>query len=433
MKAITAAPVVVSVISNAADAAARVSVRRRPRPARAAMTHEPPPSPSHAWLVVNVVAQAAFGLLAMTICLPSMQEWGSLFGADQADVQLTFSGYVVAYGALQLLYGPLSDRHGRRRILLVGLVVAAAGSLLAALADGLPGLVAARILQGAGSAAGMVVGRATVQDLFDAAQRTRVMAYLGMAMGLCPPLATVIGGQVHVRLGWQANFLLVAGLALLLLWAAWRGIPAQARRTSAGSHWLREMAAAYARLARERAFVLHVAVLASTIAAFYAFLAGAPLVLRSYGVGPASVGWYIMATPLSYIAGNYLTSRLVRGLGDRRMMVLGQAATLAGLALVLGLAGLHSPLAFALPLMLLGIGHGFLVPPCLARTVGAVPALAGAAAAVAGLMQQLTGALGGYAVGWVPHQGPVNLALLMLAFTLCAVAAQVWLHRSVPR
>jgi DHA1 family bicyclomycin/chloramphenicol resistance-like MFS transporter len=393
------------------------------------MTPSPPDTPPHGFLIANLLAQIAFGLLAMTVCLPSMQEWGAIFGAGQAGVQLTLSGYLVAYGALQLLYGPLSDRHGRKRILMIGLAVAGIGSLLAALAPDLPSLIAARVLQGAGSAAGMVVGRAMVQDLFRGPERTRVMAWVGMTMGFCPPLATVIGGQLHVALGWQSNFLLVAVLAAVLLVAAWRGLPTREPAAALDTHWLHDMGMAYARLAREPAFLLHVGVVAMTTATFYVFLGGAPIVLGGYGVGPADIGWYIMCVPFAYVAGNFLTSRLIRRQGDRRMMDLGQLLTLAGIALLLALAGVGSPLAFALPLMLLGIGHGFLMPPALAGTVGAVPALAGAGAAVAGLMQQLMGALGGYSVGLVSHANTVNLGLLMLAFTLCAMAAQFLLRR----
>ena len=393
------------------------------------MTPSPPDTPPHGFLIANLLAQIAFGLLAMTVCLPSMQEWGAIFGAEQAGVQLTLSGYLVAYGALQLLYGPLSDRHGRKRILMIGLAVAGIGSLLAALAPDLPSLIAARVLQGAGSAAGMVVGRAMVQDLFRGPERTRVMAWVGMTMGFCPPLATVIGGQLHVALGWQSNFLLVAVLAAVLLVAAWRGLPTREPAAALDTHWLHDMGMAYARLAREPAFLLHVGVVAMTTATFYVFLGGAPIVLGGYGVGPADIGWYIMCVPFAYVAGNFLTSRLIRRQGDRRMMDLGQLLTLAGIALLLALAGVGSPLAFALPLMLLGIGHGFLMPPTLAGTVGAVPALAGAGAAVAGLMQQLMGALGGYSVGLVSHANTVNLGLLMLAFTLCAMAAQFLLRR----
>ena len=287
------------------------------------------PAPS-GLLIANLLAQLAFGLLAMTICLPSMQEWGAIFNTGQAAVQLTFSGYVVAYGSLQLLYGPLSDRIGRKKILLFGLAVAFLGSVLAALAPNLPLLVAARVLQGAGAAAGMVVGRAMVQDLFQGPERTRVMAYVGMAMGLIPPTATILGGQIHVRLGWQANFVLIAVLAVVLLVAAWKGLPDHPPATTVQPHWLGAMLASYARLAREPSFLLFVLILAMATATFYAFLAGAPIVLGSYGVGPAGIGYYIMCVPLAYIVGNYLTTHLVHRVGERFVMRLGQGCSLSG-------------------------------------------------------------------------------------------------------
>jgi DHA1 family bicyclomycin/chloramphenicol resistance-like MFS transporter len=396
------------------------------------MMSSSPKAAPHGLLIANLLAQLAFGLLAMTICLPSMQEWGAIFGSSQAAVQLIFSGYVVTYGSLQLIYGPLSDRIGRKKVLLFGLSVSFVGSVLAALAPSLPWLVAARVLQGAGAAAGMVVGRAMVQDLFDGPERTRVMAYVGMAMGLCPPLATIIGGQLHVRLGWQANFVLMAGLAAVLFVAAWRGLPDHRKTTAVQPHWLRAMLSSYATLAREPSFLLHVALLAMTTATFYAFLGGAPIVLGSHGVKPDGIGFYIMAIPGAYIVGNYLTTRLARRISERRIMRFGQALTLGGIALMLSLAlgGLNTPLAFALPLVLLGIGHGLLVPPALAGTVGLVPALAGSAAAVAGLSQQMLGAAGGFAVGLFRHEGAANLGWLMLGFALCGALAQWVLHRS---
>lgn len=390
----------------------------------------PRPAP-HGLLIANLLAQLAFGLLAMTICLPSMQEWGALFGSSQAAVQLTFSGYVITYGSLQLLYGPLSDRMGRKKVLMFGLALAGLGSVLAALAPNLPLLVAARVLQGAGSAAGMVVGRAMVQDLFDGPARTRVMAYVGMAMGLCPPLATIVGGQLHVRLGWQANFEVMAVLAAMLWVAAWRGLPDHQRSSTVQPHWLPALLRSYARLLREPAFLLAVSLLAMTTATFYAFLGAAPIVLGSYGVGPDGIGYYIMCVPGAYIVGNFAASRLVHRLGDRPLMRVGQWLTLSGIALVLALAlaGLKTPLAFALPLTLLGVGHGLLVPPALAGTVGLMPALAGSAAAVAGLAQQLMGAVGGFAVGLFTHDGAWNLGWLMLCFALLGALAQWGLHR----
>jgi DHA1 family bicyclomycin/chloramphenicol resistance-like MFS transporter len=400
-------------------------------------------------LIVNLIAQIAFGLVAMTVCLPSMPDWAGAFGRPQDQVQLTFSGFVLAYGAMQLVYGPLSDRFGRRAMILIGLAVCVAGSIMAALAASLPQLVAARVLQGAGAAAGMVVGRAAVQDLFHGPQRTRVMAYVGMTLGLCPPAGTIVGGQIHDWLGWQANFVLVAGLGVVLFGAGWwrlprrpapsgpaagsslRTAPAAGQTAGAGSasgalSVLAAMGRAYRQLLRMPVYLLHVAVLGLTTAAFYMFLAGAPLVLRSYGVGAGEVGFYIMVVPLSYIVGNFLTSRLVQRQGGARLMRLGQAFSLSGTALMLGfgVAGLHTPLAFTLPLLLLGIGHGLLVPPCLVATVALMPTLAGAASALAGVSQQFAGALGGYLVGWVPSDAHTGLAALMLGATVLASLAR---------
>lgn len=392
----------------------------------------PPAAPSHAWLVANLVAQLAFGLLAMTICLPSMQDWPAMFGASQAQVQIGFGGYVAAYGVFQLVYGALSDRIGRKPVLLAGLVLACAGSVAAALAPSLWALNAARIVQGAGCAAGMVIGRAMVQDLFTGAERTRVMAFIGMMMGLCPPLAMLVGGQVHARVGWQANFVLMAVLAVLLFVAAWRGLPFTRPGPQARAGGVRALLAGYARLLREPSFVLYVAILALTSACFYTFLGGAPMVLAGYGVRPERIGLYVMCPPVAYVFGNLLTQRLLRhGRSDAFLMKLGQVTTLCGILTVLGfgLAGVHTPLTLALPLLLMGIGNGLLLPPALTGTVGLVPALAGSAAAVAGLMQQLLGAVGGFVVGLVPLQGPVWLALLMLLFCALSCVAQAVLLR----
>ena len=403
-------------------------------------------------LIANLLGQLAFGLAIMTICLPSMQEWGRIFDTDQAGVQLTFSGYVAAYGVLQLVYGPLSDRHGRRPVLLLGLVLALAGSVLGALAPNLTVLTLARVIQGAGGAAGMVVGRSLIHDWFTGPDRTRMMAYVGMAMGVCPPSATILGGYLHVNLGWQANFVLMAVLSLLLLAAAWWGLPAGKAATQADtgstsaahavtgatpdakghapSGW-RRMVQAYQQLLGNGRFLMYMVILSCTTSAFYTMLGGAPIVLKSYGVGPDGVGFYIMFGPISYIVGNFLTSHLVHRLGERRVMVWGQGITFSSVVFMVGLSvlGWKAPLAFALPLILLGFGHGLLVPCALTGSIGLMPALAGSAAGMIGLMQQWVGAVGGYSVGWVSHDDATNLGLLMAIFATTSVFAQGRLNR----
>ena len=400
-------------------------------PERSAHAPADRPGPGPA-LVVLLLAQMAIGLLTMTLCIPSMQDWPTLFGATQAHVQLTFSAYVAAYGGAQLVYGPLADRLGRKRVLMGGLLLAAVGSALAMAANGLSALVLARVLQGAGSAAGMVVGRALVQDFFAGPDRTRMMAYVGMTMGLCPPLAALIGGQMHVALGWRSNFAILLVLVMLLMLATWRFLPDIRPAAWGMASWWRQASASYAQLMGQRAFVLYALILATTSATAYTYFAGAPIVLKAYGVGPQSMGWFIMAVPVPYVLGNVLTSRLIHRYGDRRLMLWGQIGTVGGLVLMLALAlaGFKSALALVVPLAIMGIGHGLLVPPTLSGAVGAVPALAGTAAAFSGTLQQFCGAVGGYWVGLVEHDGNLQLSLLMLTMAMVALLAHALLGRS---
>ena len=377
-----------------------------------------------------LLAQIVFGLLAMTICLPSMQEWGEIFSTDATRVQLTFSAYVIAYGVSQVIYGPLSDRYGRRPVVLGGLLIALAGSLGAVFAPGIDELILARAVQGLGAGATMVVGRSLVQDFFAGPERTRVMAFIGMTMGVCPPLATLIGGQLHVHLGWQANPALVFVLGVMLFFLAMRMLPSGGGGAVGDAHWVVGMMRAYRALARLRVYLLHVAILGASTGAFYTYLAAAPLVLRGYGVGPDGVGFHVMTATLSYVVGNFMTSRLIRRLGDQRLMMTGQAITLVAVILMVALAGWPSALAFSGPALVLGVGHGLLMPPTLSGTVGAAPALAGAAAAAAGLIQQLSGAFGGYSVGWVSTEGSLHVALLLTGFTLVGIAGQWGIMRA---
>lgn len=386
------------------------------------------------WTLPILLAQIAFGMLAMALCLPSMPAWVDAFGVGTAQVQLTFAAYVAAFGWMQLFYGPWSDRHGRRPVLLAGLALAAAGSLLAALASDVGTLMLARGLQGAGTAAGVVVGRALVQDLYTGTDRTRIMAYVGMAMGVSPPLGTLLGGQLHDRFGWASTFWLATMLALLLWGAVWWGLPRTASSASGAVAGWKDMWHGYARLARLPVFRWHVALLGFTYATLYAFLSGAPVVLAAQGVGAAEVGWFVLCMTASYILGSFLTSRWIRRTSGYTLMSLGQWITLAGVALMLALAWWKAPVIWSmtLPLMLVGLGHGLLVPPTLAGTVGQLPALAGSAAAVAGLAQQFMGAAGSFSLGLFETPGVPTLAGLMLLYTLCAMGAQTRLFSRAP-
>ena len=171
------------------------------------------PTPSPTLLTVNLVGQLAFGLLAMTICLPSMQEWGAIFGASQAAVQLSFSGFVVAYGCLQLLYGPLSDRLGRRPLILGGWAVYATVYLGFALSSAEWHAWALFVVYGLYFGATEGTEKALVADLVPAERRGTAFGWFNAALGLGALPASVVFGLVWERSGPEVAFVMGAGIA----------------------------------------------------------------------------------------------------------------------------------------------------------------------------------------------------------------------------
>jgi len=356
------------------------------------MQQPDPPGTPGIGMRINLLCQIAIGILAMAASLASMPDWIETFDSTQERVQLTLAAYLLMFGFAQLIYGPLSDNFGRRRLLMIGTTMGLIGSLLAAFAPTLETLIFARALQGAGMSAGMAVGRAMIQDHFVGPARTRMMAYMGMVMGLCPPGGTLLGGFLHVQVGWRYAFLAIALISLVLLIAAWFGLPADKAKSKAH-------------------------------------------ILDAYGVTADRIGWYILFVPGAYILGNLLTSRLVSRYNDAMLMWWGQITTLLGVVAVVVLAynGVYHPLAISIPLALLGIGHGLLMPPTLGGAVGAVPALAGAGAAMAGMLQQMTGALGSVITGYLDLSNALGMGLLMLLLTVLAILAQLTMASGAPK
>lgn len=402
---------------------------------RATEPHARPSGGNLARLLV-LVGNVGIGLMAMTICLPSLPAWETVFSATTADVQLTYSAYLLAFASMQLLCGPLSDRFGRRPVILAGLVVVIAGSILAALAPTIEILIAARAIQAGGATAGMVVGRALVQDMFDGSDRTRVLAYMGIVMGATPPIFVLLGGYLHAYVGWQSTFVFVAGAAVLLLTASVFVLPGSHRQIERSVAPRQGVLSVYAMLLRNRPFLLYALAIAGCSTGFYAFLAGTPTVLNRLGVAPESVGWYILFTTGSYIVGNFLTTRIVHRVGERRLLGIGETVAMVGpiLALAIGLSGNDSAVIFLLPLILMGFGHGLVIPPSLTGVIGQYPAHAGAAAALSGAMQQAGGAIAAYALGLFAVISQATMGIVLVAVSCVAAAAVVGLllRRTTP-
>jgi DHA1 family bicyclomycin/chloramphenicol resistance-like MFS transporter len=366
-------------------------------------------------LLAGITALAPFSLQIYLPALPAIQ---ASFAVTPGIVQLTLSLSILANALANLAYGPLSDHFGRRPVLLVGLAAFIAGSLACALASSIELLIVARIVQSVGGAAGMVLARAIVRDLYDRERSASIIAYLTMAMVVAPMLAPTIGAVLLDVASWRAIFLVVTGVGVALIWPIVVTLaetrPPEARRIGG------PLSGAGA-LLRSGAFISYALQSTFGISIFFSFIAGAPYFMMDVlGRSATEYGLWFILVSAAFMAGNLVAGRFSARIGLDRMVLAGSVLGVAGagVALTLLLAGYWMPLALFGPIMAVGLGNGFAVPNAQAGAVSVQPLLAGTASGIAGFVQMFVAALVSQAVGMLQNGTPYPMAAFMAG---CAV------------
>ena len=378
-------------------------------------------------LLAAITALAPFSLQIFLPALPAIQ---ASFAVAPGVVQLALSLSILANAVANLAYGPISDRFGRRPVLLVGLAAFVAGSLGCALAPSIELLVVARIVQSIGGAAGMVLARAIVRDLYDRERSASIIAYLTMAMVVAPMLAPTIGAVLIDVASWRAIFYLVTGIGVVLTWPIVVTLaetrPPQARRLGG------PLAGAGA-LLRSGLFWSYVLQSTFGISVFFAFIAGAPyFMMNVLGRSATEYGLWFILVSAAFMAGNLVAGRYSPRIGLDRMVLTGSLLAVAGaaLALVLLLGGAWTPLALFGPMMAVGLGNGFSVPNAQAGAVSVNALLAGTASGIAGFSQMFVAALVSQAVGMLQNGTPYPMAGFMAGCAVLSLAGFVLPRRS---
>lgn len=373
--------------------------------------------------VITLVLVASISALNMNIFLPSLPGMSAYFNADYGFMQLAISAYLGVTAVLQLLIGPLSDRFGRRPVLLVALSIFLLATLGCVLSTNAETFMMFRMLQGS-VAAGMVLSRAIVRDMVKPSQAASMIGYITMGMSLVPMLGPVLGGYLDQTFGWQSSFTLVlvfGVLTLALIWADLGETNLQ-KSSSFGAQFK-----AYPELIRSRRFWGYALSAGFASGAFFAFLGGAPFVATVVlGLDPAQMGFYFIFISMGYMGGNFLAGRFSNVIGLNRMMLLGSAVSAAGMvvAIALFLLGFKHPISFFGTIAFVGIGNGMTLPNANAGIVSVRPHLAGSASGLGGAvmigggaaLSAITGAL------LTPETGAYPLLFMMLGSSLLAVA-----------
>ncbi len=366
--------------------------------------------------ILTLVLIAGIGALNMNILLPSLPAIAEYYRADYALVQLSISGYLAATALLQLITGPLSDRYGRRPVLIASIAVFIAASAAAAFAPTIELFLAARMVQAA-VVTGFALSRAIVRDMVPLEQAASMIGYVTMGMTLVPMIGPAIGGILQEIYGWQASFIFAGGLGTLILMIVIFDLKETNENPSTS---MADQFRAYPELFTSRRFWGYALSALFASGTFFAFLGGAPFVAANFlNMSPSELGLYFMFVAIGYMTGNFLSGRFASRLGIFRMMISGNLTAAFGILISLAgfLLGFMSPLVFFLPLFFVGMGNGLTLPSAMAGIVNVRPHLAGSAAGLGGAIQ----IGGGAALSVLPglmltlESGPYPLLGLMLA------------------
>jgi DHA1 family bicyclomycin/chloramphenicol resistance-like MFS transporter len=367
----------------------------------------------------------ALAPLSTDMYLPSLPAIRTELGATTSGAQLTLSAFLVGFAAGQFLYGPLSDKLGRRPVLLAGLVLFCVATVACTVAPSIEALVAARFVQALGGSAPVVLARAVVRDLYEGPRAGRELSRMGTIMGVVPAAAPILGGLIHEAFGWRATFGAILLFSVVLLAVVAVGLPETVRARQTGPISFMGILRGFRELLRHPAYRIYVGLNASTYAGLFAFISGSSFVLQGhYDLAELPYAFSFATMVLGFIGGTLIAQRLLGTRGLDGVIGLGVACQAGAglLMLALGLIGTGTSLELTLPMLGYALGVGLTMPQSLAAAMTPFPTRAGAASSLLGICQMSFAAAVGIGLGAGVGRAPLLLPAAIAALGLLAFA-----------
>lgn len=382
-------------------------------------------TPSRVRYALILGGLTAFGPLSIDMYLPALPTMTDDLHTTDATLQLTLTAFVIGLAVGQLVIGPVSDAFGRRKPLLIGMAVYVAASILAALSPTVEALIAARAIQALGAAAGIVVARATVRDLFAGKAMTRFFSMLMLVTGCAPILAPIAGGQILSWTSWRGVFLVLTGFGALLLVVITFVLPEplpEHRRSKPG---ISSVARTYLSLLRERTFLGYALTAGLIFAALFAYISGSSFVLQGvYGLSAQQYSLVFGLNGLGIVILGQVNGRLAGRFDERNLLATGVlAATVGAVGMVASTFVGFGLLGLLIPLVFIVASIGLIMPNCMSLALANHPNTAGSASALLGVLQFIVGGLAAPLVSIGGKDTAVPMAVTMAGFALLALLA----------
>jgi DHA1 family bicyclomycin/chloramphenicol resistance-like MFS transporter len=336
------------------------------------------------------------GTLAMHIFVPALPYAAESLHVGAGTMQLTVSLYIAGLALGQLVYGPVSDRFGRRPTLMIGLALYTVAGLGAALAPDAGSLIAARLFQALGGCAGLVLGRAIVRDTATTQEAARRLALMNLMVTIGPGVAPLLGAALAATFGWRSIFYALTALGVVNLVFTWRLLPETGGVDARANTSVGALARHYGQLLRSPAFLGYSIGGGCATTAMYAFIASAPFIFVHQLHRPAhEVGFYLAALVSGVWLGSVLASRLIRFVALRKLLVRANALSVLGALILLGavVSGHLGVVVVVVPMFMFTLGAGIASPAALTEAISVNPLVTGSASGLYGFTQMAVGAL----------------------------------------
>jgi len=374
-------------------------------------------------MIALLAATSALGPSAMQILLPAIPVIKDSFAVSNEIAQLTLSLSMLAIALGTLFYGPLSDKYGRRPVMLLGLTITIIGSIFCLLTDSIFWLIVGRFIQAFGGAVGLVLARAIIRDVYGAQEAARIIATLVMVMVVLPMISPALGGELMLRFGWHSVFLVTAGLTLLLTLLLIPNLP-ETLKEPVPFQGVKSMLLTFLQLLQSRAFSGYAFCVTFVSVVFFSFISAAPEIMVSVlNRPPTEYGYYFIMIPLGFMAGNYVARHFGRRKSNDFMIYIGACIGVTGIALciALQLLGVIQPIALFAPISLAVFGNGITLPNAQAAAINEFPGYAGSASGLTGFLQMAFSAAAAQVVAVIYNGTVYPLLCLMLAASIASL------------